>query len=80
MLLNEIFDRGDTDLRNTWEQRRKEELAHKAKMNSYVKGFWLLDKKSAKKLSGPFKSFDAAESFKTNRSDKIPADAVIKEL
>lgn len=43
-----------------------------------IKGFWLV--KDGKKLSGPFTAYDKAASFKANRKDKIPVDAVIKEL
>lgn len=41
---------------------------------------WLIDRASGKKLAGPFRDEDAAGSFKTNRKDRIPADAAIKRL
>lgn len=43
-------------------------------------GFWLIDKQTGKKLHGPFKDYEAARTFKRNRPDRIPADAVIKPL
>lgn len=41
---------------------------------------WLVDRASGKKLAGPFKDDDAAISFKTNRKDRIPADARVASL
>lgn len=41
---------------------------------------WLIDRASGKKLAGPFKDEEAAGSFKTNRKDRIPADAAVKRL
>lgn len=77
MKLMEIVDRGDMALNRAWEQRQGRSQDMHAK---HVKGYWLLDRKTGKKLSGPFGDHDKAESFKSNRSDKIPSDAVIREL
>lgn len=41
---------------------------------------WLIDRATGKKLAGPFKDDDAAISFKTNRKDRIPADARIARV
>lgn len=41
---------------------------------------WLIDRASGKRLAGPFKDEDAAMSFKTNRKDRIPADARIARV
>ena len=49
-----------------------------ANPHSAIKGFWLM--KDGVKLSGPFATYDKAASFKANRKDKIPVNAVIKEL
>lgn len=77
MKLNEIFDvRGnqamqDMAARNT---------AARQERDAPMKGFWLIDRATGKKLAGPFKNDDAAVSFKQNRKDKIPADARIVAL
>lgn len=42
--------------------------------------YWLIDRASGRKLAGPFKDQERALSFKKNRKDRIPADAVAKPL
>lgn len=49
------------------------------KANAAIKGFWIMDR-SGKKLSGPYATREKAESFKANRPDRIPRDAIIKEI
>jgi nitrous oxide reductase accessory protein NosL len=71
-ILNEV-DRGDLELAQTVERRQRTDSQHM----DPSRGFWLVDRKSGKKLSGPFKDEDAAARFKQNRSDRIPTDARI---
>ena len=79
MKLAEIIlevDRGDLELAHSVE-RRQHAAAQRADPS---RGFWLVDRKTGKKLSGPFKDDDAVIRFKQNRSDKIPSDARIVHL
>lgn len=64
MKLNEVFDRGEIELHNA--------IASQP--------WWLLDAKTKKKLAGPFKDQDKAASFKKNRTDRIPQDALIRSV
>lgn len=80
MKLADIFegiDHGDHAIHHSVHQAAERRTsAH----SMSVKGFWLVDRASGKKLSGPYKSADSAESFKKNRKDKIPADAKVIQL
>ena len=71
MKINEImYDRaGDQQWRADIEQR-----------NAALAGVWIIDRKTAKRLAGPFKDEQKAQSFKVNRPDRIPADAIIKTI
>lgn len=76
MKLNHILteiDAGDLYLRLKSDERDSQIKQHTA-------GFWILDKRTAKRLAGPFKSQDLAAAHKTNRPDKIPQDAVIRQF
>lgn len=48
-------------------------------MRSKFAGHWLV-LPDGKRVAGPFKSADAAASFKQNRPDRIPGDAVVRQL
>lgn len=77
MKLTEIFDtRAHMDMTAMADRNARMQQDKMAPM----KGFWLVDRASGKKLAGPFKDDDAAISFKQNRKDKIPADARIVVL
>lgn len=79
MKLTEILtevDRGDLELMQTYDRRQQAT----AQRDDPSRGFWLIDRKTGKKLSGPFKSEEAASSFKQNRTDRIPSDARIVRL
>ena len=71
MKINEImYDRsGEQQWRADIEQR-----------SAALAGVWIIDRKTAKRLAGPFKDEQKAESFKKNRPDRIPADAIIKTI
>lgn len=66
-------DRSDLEWAHSLERNPSPHQPNKA-----LDGVWIYDKKSHRKLSGPFRDRDAAESFKRNRPDRIPADAVIR--
>ncbi len=42
-------------------------------------GIWLISREG-KRLAGPFASAEKANQYKTGRPDRIPANAVVKEL
>jgi hypothetical protein len=74
--LKEMLDYGDVAMAHAADARQQKMSG----MASATKGYWLLDKRSGKKLSGPFKDYASAESFQENRKDRIPSDAVIREV
>jgi hypothetical protein len=77
MKLSEIFegvDIGDHYLQDTVANQQAQQ------QQSPMRGVWLIDRKTGKKVGGPFKDDDAAASFKKNRPDRIPADARIVRL
>ena len=78
MKLVDLFevDRGDLELAQTHATRQHAT----SQRDDPLRGVWLVDRKTGKKLSGPFKDDDAAARFKQNRSDKIPSDARIIRL
>ena len=48
--------------------------------SALMSGIWLVDPKTKKQLAGPFKTEQAATSFKSNRPDRIPASALVITL
>lgn len=78
MKLIDLFevDRGDLELAQTVANRQQSA----SQAADPMRGFWLVDRKTGKKLSGPFKDDAAAVRFKQNRTDKIPSDARVVRL
>lgn len=81
MKLFEILEEGewsgDIALQNT-QQYRNDRGQRDA--SSFTKGVWIIDRNTGKKLAGPFKDNDAARTFKANRGDRIPPDALLRDL
>lgn len=89
MKLSEIFEstvgRGvDRGIEGDW--RDQMAAQHAARRNvqsstgtSVTGGFWLISREG-KRLAGPFTSEENANKYKVGRPDKIPANAVVKEL
>lgn len=75
MKLNQLItevDVGDLQLAAQHDSKQQETKSHTA-------GFWLVDKRTARRLAGPFASAERARSHQQNRRDKIPADAVVRQ-
>lgn len=85
MKLFEIFGRGaDRSIEGDWrEQMAAQHAARTATQTttgtSAVHGVWLISREG-KRLAGPFADMAKAEMYKKGRPDRIPANAVIKEL
>lgn len=81
MKLNEIYGTGadQTKERNWRDQMVSQHAVRAADKAAIVKGFWLVAP-DGKKLSGPFTDEAKAMAFKINRPDRIPTDAVVKEM
>lgn len=85
MKLFEIFGRGaDRSIEGDWREQMTSQ--HAARRNtqtttgaSAIRGFWLISREG-KRLAGPFIDADKAETHKRGRPDRIPANAVVKEM
>lgn len=71
MKLNEImYDRaGELNWRDQAEQR-----------SAALAGVWWIDRKTKKRIAGPFADETKANSFKQNRPDRVPADALMQKV
>lgn len=83
MKLTDLFEidfRGNMDLVSHAERRGQMRSVPSSARHMQPGGIWLVDRATGKRLAGPFKDDDAAIAFKTNRKDRIPADARIVNL
>ena len=76
MKLHEIFDISGNQHLSDVAKRNQD---NRAQQTAAVKGFWLWDPKTHKKLHGPFKTSADAERFKAKRKD-VPAHAKVVPL
>lgn len=75
MKLNQLINEVDVgDLQLAAQHSREPNAAP-----SPTAGVWLVDKRTARRLAGPFASVERARAHQKNRPDKIPADAVVRQ-
>lgn len=89
MKLKELFEsimgRGaDRGVERDWRDQMASQHAARTSAQttsgtSAVHGFWLLSREG-KRLAGPFTSVEKANAYKTGRPDRIPANAIVKQL
>lgn len=85
MKLFEIFGRGaDRSVEGDWREQMAAQHAARTSTQTAtgdpaVHGFWLISREG-KRLAGPFTDANKAEAYKKGRPDRIPANAVVKEL
>lgn len=85
MKLFEIFGRGrDRDTESNWRDQMANQAVERKNMQtstgtSALSGFWLISQEG-KKLAGPFGDAEKAETYKANRTGRIPVNAIVKQL
>lgn len=85
MKLFEIVGRGiDRDTESNWRDQMANQAIDRKNMQtstgaSATSGIWLISREG-KKLAGPFSDTEKAEAYKVGRPDRIPADAIVKQL
>lgn len=81
MKLFEIFGRGlDRGVEQDWRDQMQQQAAARQQATAHAtQGYWLISREG-KRLAGPFSSEANANNYKTNRPDRIPANAVVKPM
>lgn len=82
-IMESVFGRGiDRSIARDWRDQLTSQHASRdttATGTSATRGIWLISREG-KRLAGPFASAEKANQYKAGRPDRIPANAVVKEL